>query len=728
MKKQLIKLCSVFISLLLVLSAVITSDATVFVSESVSSQGDLPDIVDNSQSKYFPPIDTQGDQGSCVCWAQGYYQFTYMMNRELDIATTSENAFSARWLYNLANGGRSAGTWENDVYNMMKEIGCLRQSDAEFSNEDDQNWYPTEEMWKTAMQYRISDYTIFKNIGEEDSQITSPDDPDLTNIKTLLAQGEVLAGTTYISSWKVGRLKQNSSAPENDKYLNEYVVMYEDGTSVRHRLAIVGYNDNIWTDINSNDKVDAGEMGALKIANSWGTDRHNQGFMWIAYDALNRVSCVSNAPVPDYRPAAFHDYTQIEILPYDFDTELYFRYTLNTSDRGQCRMYATATKGDTTYTFELGPKRQHGMYANTFSYDGTTKSNDGTMVYALSNLVPDITSETLHEYQWSIKFEDEEADGIVFTVKNMEIVDDTTGRVVRPDNVYPLKLDGTSKEVTFPQFEYAEPTAPSTSSQPAETEATTGTELITTEPLTTATTTVTTSTEATVTDPVEYVYGLSGDSNQSGDISISDATLIQKYISNLVDEGDISLLLSDCDADTKVTIKDATCIQKYLAELKDSGITGTQVLIDTIIPTQPSKPADPTESTEASTPFVTTAPTEATDPTEPSTIVTEPVTTEPAVQNTVYFTNAHQWSGTVSCYYWSDSDTNMTSWPGVPMTISSVNDYGQSVYVLQIPQDAEYIIFTNGSVQTADIPYSGGEKRYYADAPSSDGKYTVKEW
>ena len=45
----------------------------------------LPSFVDNSTSKYFPAIGDQGGLGSCTFWAQVYYQFTYMMNREMDV-------------------------------------------------------------------------------------------------------------------------------------------------------------------------------------------------------------------------------------------------------------------------------------------------------------------------------------------------------------------------------------------------------------------------------------------------------------------------------------------------------------------------------------------------------------------------------------------------------------------------------------------------------------------
>ena len=130
-------------------------------------------------------------------------------------------------------------------------------------------------------------------------------------------------------------------------------------------------------------------------------------------------------------------------------------------------MYATATKDGVEYSYEVGVKRQHGMTFNTYSYDGTTNANDGTMLYALSNIVPDITPETLHEYTWTLKFEDTNADGKVFTVKNMEIVDESTGRISKPSGTFPFTLDGNSKTVAFPQFEeYIKPTTEATTAAP----------------------------------------------------------------------------------------------------------------------------------------------------------------------------------------------------------------------------------------------------------------------
>lgn len=46
-----------------------------------------------------------------------------------------------------------------------------------------------------------------------------------------------------------------------------------------------------------------------------------------------------------------------------------------------------------------------------------------------------------------------------------------------------------------------------------------------------------------------------------------------------------------------------------------------------------------------------------------------------------------------------------------------------------VPENATYIIFTNGSNQTVNISYSGGEVRYYpVSSTDSKGRYEVETW
>ena len=165
-------------------------------------------------------------------------------------------------------------------------------------------------------------------------------------IKTSLANGDVLTFSTEIYSWVSEKLTKNSGAPENDKFYNQEVITKQIGATGGHRMTIVGYNDNIWTDINKNNKIDAGEMGALKIANSWGDGYCNKGFVWFAYDALNAKSCVEGGDVSASRKAPIESVMRIDVQPYN-STSMYLKFTLSTADRTTLSPYLIAEKDGT---------------------------------------------------------------------------------------------------------------------------------------------------------------------------------------------------------------------------------------------------------------------------------------------------------------------------------------------------------------------------------------------
>lgn len=514
MKKCLPKVLSIILTFAVMLSLL------VFSTPAINAQTvTLPDTVDNSESPYFPAIESQGSLGACVYWAETYYQFTYTMNKAMGVETTPENTFSPSWTFNFGNGGKNGGGWEVDGFTLMQELGNVPLSLVPYTEDDYLSWHPQEELWREALNYRVKSYEIFDDIGDTiDTQITSVNDTDLEKIKTCLANGEVLTFTTILDAVTVIRLKEHADVPENSKYVNEYVIKDRIGGGESHRMTIVGYNDNIWSDLNNNGNVDSGEMGAFKVANSWGTGFHNKGFYWFSYDSLNRYTSVSGGS-SDNRYSAVWDVARMEVRPYGEGSQLYIRYTLNTCDRGQSKMYITATKGDEVYTYEAGPKRKFGMTNSKFSYDGTTNANDGTMVYALDNVVPDVTPDNVHEYEWSIKFEDTTADSKVFTVKNCEIVDEKNNRVIKPANIFPFSLDGSAKTVTYPE--------------------------------------------------IEEIKGIIGDADGDSKVTIVDTTTIQKYLAKIITQSKFEYALADCDKDGLVTISDATLIQRYLAHIED---------------------------------------------------------------------------------------------------------------------------------------------------------------
>ena len=77
-------------------------------------------------------------------------------------------------------------------------------------------------------------------------------------------------------------------------------------------------------------------------------------------------------------------------------------------------------------------------------------------------------------------------------------------------------------------------------------------------------------------------------------------------------------------------------------------------------------------------------------------------------EGNIFFKNTSKWSK-VNIYYWSSSDLSMVIWPGEEM-----NYLGGDIYGYTIPEDAEMVIFTDGSSQTADITLEGFNKVYVA--------------
>ncbi len=75
--------------------------------------------------------------------------------------------------------------------------------------------------------------------------------------------------------------------------------------------------------------------------------------------------------------------------------------------------------------------------------------------------------------------------------------------------------------------------------------------------------------EGTAFDAVDgTAIGYMGDADNSSDVSIKDATAIQKHIAKLEILGGDAVLLADVDFSNDITIKDATAIQKWLAKLE----------------------------------------------------------------------------------------------------------------------------------------------------------------
>lgn len=177
-----------------------------------------------------------------------------------------------------------------------------------------------------------------------------------------------------------------------------------------------------------------------------------------------------------------------------------------------------------------------------------------------------------------------------------------------------------------------------------------------------------------------------GDIDRDTHVDVVDATSVQRYSADLSTYSALEFELADVDGDGTVSITDATQIQMYAAGL---------------ISKFPVDKAD------------------VTDPTEP---VTPTNPTTPTGDRTVTFINTLDWSGDIYCYYWGSYAPN--EWNGVPMQAAGTID-GHNAYTIEVPDEMEYVIFNNGTVQTDNIPLTVGAAYYALSTTTARGRY---EW
>ncbi|NLS91353.1 MAG: C1 family peptidase, partial [Planctomycetaceae bacterium] len=255
-------------------------------------QGVLPSAVDNSTLQYFPGIRNQGSLGSCVPFSVTYYTLTHMtaMARGWDVTNPSDNTnkFSPKWTYNMVNDGVDGGANIVEVMSVLADHGAPTWAEMPYDSNFRQWVYNDASVWRDAIQYRPNDMGYVSNVGAT---------VGLEQVKTLLANGYLLNYSTYINSWQYKTIGNDPSTTDDDYAVGKKAAYWVNGTNGGHVMTVVGYDDSIWVDINSNGTIDSGEKGAFRIANSWGTSWspggvNDGGFTWLAYDALKGVSAV----------------------------------------------------------------------------------------------------------------------------------------------------------------------------------------------------------------------------------------------------------------------------------------------------------------------------------------------------------------------------------------------------------------------------------------------------
>lgn len=180
-----------------------------------------------------------------------------------------------------------------------------------------------------------------------------------------------------------------------------------------------------------------------------------------------------------------------------------------------------------------------------------------------------------------------------------------------------------------------------------------------------------------------------GEVNGDGDITIVDATLVQKHVVQLETLSADKQILADVNGDNTISVVDATLIQKYIVQLKDWGRTG-----DVYQAEQPTTP-EPT-SAEPTTVKPTAQPTTA-----------EP-TTKPADTYTLYFKTKLGWmtSDGVSLFAY-DLDT------GASYQFEQDTDAYPNVYTVEVPATVSNVSVYRSLSEVDEKPVGGDDGNVY---------------
>ena len=427
------------VSLVLVVAMMITSlpafavnaDANVNATGAVSS---LPVSVDNSASKYFPAIKNQGDIGSCGTWADVYYAFSYAYCRDNDLEATPDNCMSPAFVYGNTKqlaGGQYGYTTLSSVMSSMYSYGTVSFDKVDFASYTDESavvsMYPQEELWKEALDKRIKTYTyrnIYGNIQDT-----------IDEIKGYLYDGRLVTYTTDYNGWNYETVSSDS------KFAGEQIATYGVYTNCGHRMTIVGYDDEIFVDINKDGVIEDAERGAFKVANSYGTEYGNDGFIWLSYDSLYRDSLVGVQPEGRTRTVA-----EIGVIKETGRTNsgLDLVVTLNSANAYENKVTVKATNkttGDTVSSTVLSLC----SHQNGYALDGSKYATDGTLVFDLSTCLYGINKDNYDQYDWSIEMVDAFTDNNSSVLKNAKI---------EVDNEEVLSIDADGKAVNGSNVKY----------------------------------------------------------------------------------------------------------------------------------------------------------------------------------------------------------------------------------------------------------------------------------
>jgi hypothetical protein len=266
----------------------------------ITLNGSLPSSVDNSALESFPPVIMQVGE-SCGNAAGIGHLFNYEMNVTRGTSAKIEtNLYPYIYTYAFLNNGDGSSEETPGVYyrhflaawKIVGENGIPTVADYGTSTLSSTAWLHGYDNYYRAMCNRVD---AIDSLG-----ITGP--ASLDTMKQWLrdhGNGSPAGGVMLLTGniYCCAETTVPSSPGMGDSFLKAWG-WSTDPVDIRrcrtspHALVVVGYNDSVRCDFNGDGRFTNGtsvgdwEIGAVKVANSWGTAAWDGGFIWAGYRTL----------------------------------------------------------------------------------------------------------------------------------------------------------------------------------------------------------------------------------------------------------------------------------------------------------------------------------------------------------------------------------------------------------------------------------------------------------
>lgn len=267
-----------------------------------------PDHVNNQATNFFPPIFNQSG-GSCGSSANVAYMLCYEINslRNQDGKHNPDYQFPSHftWLTCSNSCPESTMAINNGIPSVTDYGGQTysRYFGLQDTEEKDVGWMQGYDKWFRAMNNRA------RSMGKFQYGLDTPEGIELAKdwLWNHCGDEDFQSGGVFVIGVAAGpefTLFPNTAANQEAGVMgHHYVTTW--GPQYNHALTVVGYDDRVEFDLDSNGVIgekEKGETGAWIIANSWGTGWCDQGTIYCPYAYTYCVGLSGSA----WDPAFYH--------------------------------------------------------------------------------------------------------------------------------------------------------------------------------------------------------------------------------------------------------------------------------------------------------------------------------------------------------------------------------------------------------------------------------------